>query len=1267
MEHTQIVNAGELEKYADTIESQSVIPELVYELVRSSCPDLVACRIPYGDSINQPGLDGFIETADGFRHFIPKGKSILEIGVNKDPKTKASKDFKKRTGQISKQDRKEITYIFVTPRVAASGGWDEPAQRKWIESQKKEGWRDIKIIDGIHLVDWMQEFPAIGKWLLKEMKILKTIVGLVTPSEHWENIQQLTGVGDPPLPAKIFLLGREQACAEINRLFLGEIKQVVFASESAMDTEDFIAAFLESLDIDKRKQFCNKCLFIEETEVWTSMAALKVAHVLVAHPGLDLEYSGEQLHMAAKKNGHSIVIALSGRSMEGSEKIITLRSPSESMLETTFRESGFKHERAQELASAGALSLSALKRYMRGLGESPPYAMWESARALSLAGLLGRWKGNNAADRAIVEKIIKNSYGEWIETVRPETLRSDTPLIQQNENWRIISRGEAWAALGSRISDEDLDHFRDAAITVLGERDPKFELPKEERFSASIHGKILQYSESLRKGISETLALLGSRANVLSSCSQGKAQFTANFTVRTLLKDADWVIWASLGSHLYMLAEAAPSEFLDAVENVLLNPAESPFNALFAQEGSGMSGWNYTSGLLWALETLAWHPDYLVRVTMLLGELAAIDPGGTWANRPANSLVDIFLPWHPQTCASIQQRKEAVELLLREQPSVGWKLLQALLPSGHSSTSGCRKPAWRNFIPPDWSEGVTKREYWDQVFGYAELAIKTASTDIPKLAELIDRLPDLPQPAYSSVLKHLSSDVVLTLRDSERLPLWEALIDLTAKHRNFRDAKWAMSIEMITKIEEVATKLAPTSASLTNRRLFSERDFDLFEERGDYQEQERKLNAKRQEAIRDIIKASQLEGVLDFVQKVASPEKVGFALGGIDLELADTVLLPNYLEKEDKISKSFISGFVWGRFWAKSWVWVDVMIKNAWTIQQKATFFSLLPFGHETWTRAEQALGKDEVVYWKKASVHPWGKQEKLLEAVNKLLLYGRPKSALTCLSRLIHEKIVFPPDLAVRTLRDTLTVEEKQGSLDRHDILELIKWLQDNPDADPDALFQIEWNYLPLLDHEFGGIPKTLELRLASDPAFFCEVIGIVFRSDKNEHKEQPTEQQREIAQNAYRLLSAWKTVPGTSSKGSFDDNAFTQWITEVKKLTIASGHFDVAMSQIGQVLPYSPADQNGLWIHHSVAKMLNNKDAERMRSGFTMELFNRRGVHGFSAGKEERQIAASNREKAEVLEHHGYHRFANAMLEFAKSYEREADRESKRDPYED
>ena len=56
MEHTQIVTALELEGYAELRDSEAVIPELVWLLVNESVPDLISCRIPYGDAVNQPGI-----------------------------------------------------------------------------------------------------------------------------------------------------------------------------------------------------------------------------------------------------------------------------------------------------------------------------------------------------------------------------------------------------------------------------------------------------------------------------------------------------------------------------------------------------------------------------------------------------------------------------------------------------------------------------------------------------------------------------------------------------------------------------------------------------------------------------------------------------------------------------------------------------------------------------------------------------------------------------------------------------------------------------------------------------------------------------------------------------------------------------------------------------------------------------------------------------------------------------------------------------------
>ena len=863
---------------------------------------------------------------------------------------------------------------------------------------------------------------------------------------------------------------------------------------------------------------------------------------------------------------------------------------------------------------------------------------------------------------------------EWIASVREVSLLPGSPVKQRNGLWEIISRKETWEAVAPRFFDDHLERFKMIAVEVLRECDPKFELEKDQRFAAGLHGKSLKHSHSLRKGLSETLALLGCSPERLTSCTQGKAELVAAFSVQEILMDADWLLWASLNEHLPTLAEAAPVPFLNAVENALLqNPC--PFVEIYSQEGSGVMGQNYLTGLLWAMETLAWHGDYLQRVTVLLGELAAIDPGGNWANRPSNSLKDIFLPWFPQTCAPISKRKAAIIALIKEQPTVGWKLIVSLLPGWHSSSMGCRKPLWRNFVSSEWSNKVTKGEYWEQVKIYADILVELAITDTAKLPELAQQLEHIPEPAHSRALEHMGSKAVLELPEEVRLRVWESMIALVAKHRKFSNANWVMSDETIARIEAGAAKLAPVSPVLVHHRLFSEREFELYEKVGveNFKEQQKQIEVRRKAAVVEVLNFDGIGGLLDFARTVNFPTVVGQALGGVEDVSVERELLPVMLKTEDKVINEFIGGFVWGRFWVegleKGLEWVDSISFADWTVSQKAAFFTLLPFLQGAWKRAEFVLGNDKSEYWSNIRIRTFGLRNKdeALEAVEKLLDFGRPGAALLCVFDIVSgsKEVSFPARLAVKALICSLTTPEKIGSFDSYAISEVIKWLQNNPETDPDELFQVEWEYLPILDHDSGGEPKTIEGRLASNPSFFCEVIKAVFRSDKikkEDHK--PTEREQKVAENAYRLLHGWRKIPGTDTSGVFDGERFKKWLEAAVLKTKESGHYRIATNQIGGVLSYSPPDPDGLWIHRDVAEALNAKDANEMRSGFTCEWFNRRGVHGFSAGDEERKLAADFTQKADALEERGYQRIATSVRELAKGYEREAEREAKRGP---
>jgi len=104
-----------------------------------------------------------------------------------------------------------------------------------------------------------------------------------------------------------------------------------------------------------------------------------------------------------------------------------------------------------------------------------------------------------------------------------------------------------------------------------------------------------------------------------------------------------------------------------------------------------------------------------------------------------------------------------------------------------------------------------------------------------------------------------------------------------------------------------------------------------------------------------------------------------------------------------------------------------------------------------------------------------------------------------------------------------------------------------------------------------------------------------------------------------------------------------------------------------VGHVLIHTPPDPDGLWLHHSAAAALNAKDANDMRDGFQTELFNSRGVHTWTAGREEQELAEKYRTQAEEVEARGYHRLASSLRDLAASYEREAERQASRDPFDD
>lgn len=878
------------------------------------------------------------------------------------------------------------------------------------------------------------------------------------------------------------------------------------------------------------------------------------------------------------------------------------------------------------------------------------WAQHPDATYLALTTLIGSWN-DSQCDLEVITELLNISRDQWRHKALDILHCSDSPLSVKNGTWQVVNRLELFILLGSRILDRNLVTFQLLAVSVLKGSAPSFGLLAERRYEAIIHDKELHCSRALRKGIAEGLAILGNQPKVCRNCSHRKVEQTCELAIRELLKDADWVLWGRLNELLPTLAEAEPCQFLRAVEQAMCS-TPCPFYELLKQERREHK--DHLMGLRWALEVLAWDEAYLVQACVALAGLASHVSSDDRYNPSLNSLVEILLPWRPQTLASVEKRRVAAQTVLRERPDVGWDLLIQLLPDQKIVSNGTRKPIWRNPIPNNYSGKVTREEYLHQVRGYWELAVVAAGQDVERLSKLIGLCVRLPDDACEQLLEKLETDPVLKLPEAQRLLIWDHLTRL--KHRL---DKGASRNELIKRIDDIIEQFSSSDPFYSSQCLFSGDGHYIYQESGDVKERQEQLFAEREKAVLEIIQRHGVQGVIQFAESVSLPFWVGVAVGAIAEDRFKRVLLPGFLDSVDEGHQDLVAGFIGKSRYDKGWEWCDELDKTAWTPQQVGQFLAFLPFTKDAWDRASEWLQSDVNEYWSRVSVALGHKQGDLGIAIDKFIKYGRPHEAIKCLNWMRTYDQPIDICQCIKALNAALHSNEPSKNRYGYDILGLIKFLQLDSSVSKDDLLRIEWGYLPLLRNYEGFSPIFLESRLAGDPDFFCELIAMIAPpKEEGRPLTEITEELRALKGNAFNLLDSWRIPPGTQADGTFSGKRFAEWLQRVKQVCGESGNLALAFSEIGKVLVCAPPDQDGLWIDHAVAVELNDQEADKMRNGYFRGRLAARGMYSIDpTGKPEKELAEQFRREAKDVENSGFHRFAVTLRDLAEYYEREAE----------
>jgi transcriptional regulator with XRE-family HTH domain len=1224
----RLIDARDLSDWAERLDSKGIFPQLVHRLILAATGNTVKkLRFPSADSIQQEGWDGTCEQ-DACKNlpWLAVGPSGWELSTQRAAiRGKADGDYKKRTADPRELVSEQSTFVFATLK-----SW--PNGATWALAKRADRrWADVRVIDADDLVHWIELYPSVGYWLASYLGKLPS--GFLPLADNWEECRL---AATWPLTSDLVLAGRDDEAINLLNWLRGKPSVRSVQADSPDDAILFLYASIDLLPEPDRSFYLMRCLRVFSAEAVRTLGASPSPLIVIT------EITEPGLASRIVQQGHHVLMACGSR-VGIAETDTVLPRPTHEAFQSALEASGAPEAESARLTRDSVRSLTILRRLAPAASvKNPDWAEEPKARSLIPFLLAGGWDTSRDGDRVALEQLSGKDFDAIDSECTSLTGFPDAPLRHTGSAWKVASPRDAWFRSAGLIGRSDLQRFVIVAKSALGAADPRFEVPPDERWLAGIRGQLPNYSPWLLAGLSETLLLLAMFGDRVATVSD--AALVPTRVVSGLLFDGDAQRWWSLSHQLRILAEAAPDAFLDAVERSL-SQKPAPIMTLFQEDGGFLFGNANHSNLLRALETLAWSPHYLSRVSGILANLDELDPGGKWANRPNGSLHSIFLLWKPQTNATLSERIEVLDYLRKQHSDSAWRLMLSMLPSGYDTMMPTPQPKWRDFST-DKPEEVTYKLVFEGAAAVAKRLLEDAGQEPHRWVAVIKALANLSPEHRQAALKSLCQLSRVLRNDESRLPIWAALRGLLGHHRSFPDAQWTLPGGELDEIEAVYDRFRPRDLVHQRAWLFSDKTQLVSGQQGeDWNAREERILAKRCDAISELLSSGGGSSIRKLVRKAERPFWVGVAYAQQVRRSSDADEMLDMLSAETKpASQDFVRGLIAGLHSRFGCTWSAELLANAkrrkWVRPRILRVLLALPSERWTWDCAASFGPRTESAYWESAPFWPQrDDEEQTIYGIRQLLKARRAAEAVRSIA---GSKQHLPVDLIIQMLTQaaeqfgTRKTKDNDPVMFQWSVCQLLLRLDLDPTVSEEQIARLEWTYLAVLEHSERP-PVVLNRFMSRNPAFFVQVLSAVYRphSESGTDRDQLPEHVKALALQAYRLIQSWNIVPGTGPDG-IDGAALDTWVREAHKLAVSAERGAVGDLHIGRVLSFAPPDPDGIWPNQAVRGVIDGMKNDHLERGIVTGVHNKRGVTSRSlldGGTQERELSKQYRAWADVV----------------------------------
>ena len=1119
-------------------------------------------------------------------------------------------------------------------------------------------WKEVRALDASDLEQWLETSISGQIWLAEQLAI---------PTDGFETLEQCwirwASASEPPMTVEIFQPSITAHTSTLKEwLQKPSDRPFVVAADSSHEALAFLACLFRHEDIDAQAK--------DLAAVFHTPHALKTL-ASSSSPFIPI-VTGEETEQELAtlyRRRHCIVVR--PRNAVDSEPDITLDLLTYDAFEKGVASMGIDREAAERLARESGRSPTILRRRLSPIDaiRTPTWSRdSETALALIPLALVGAWHTKSRADCEVLSALAERPYAEVEETIARLLQFDDPPVWSAGQYRGVTSKVDALFAVNRFITAKHLSDFLLLAEYVLSESDPALDLPEDQRWAAGIYGKLRDHSAPLRSGVCETLVMLSVHGNDLFRERLGfDAKTQVALVIRRLLSPFTLEKLLSHDSDLPRYAEAAPNGFLTLLEDDL-RKAEPVLLGLLKPASSGVFGRCLRTGLLWALECLAWNPQNLGRVSAVLARLSETEIDDNWANKPIASLQAVYRGWMPQTAASVDDRRKGLEMLTRQFPDIGWQICLQQFSPGLGFGAYSYRPHWRSD-----ASGAGQPLPSPERFAFArkalDLAIAWPHHDQNTLGDLVECLGGMPEKDQATVWDLIDAWSA-GAADEPKAALRERIRRFALTRRGRQHLKESVR----DRARDAYATLEPQDPVMRHRWLFATQWVDesadeLEDDSLDYSARQDRIHELRLGAMKEIWTARGLTAASALLENSKAPVAVGYYAGlcasgqdeAVDMLRACLGNEPGSTEQKD----GFLSGSIQS-IETSARPAVLQRVADGLSAGQIARLFRCAPFGDQTWRLLDQQPKEVRDRYWGEV-VPQWGRltEAEVTELVDRLLDAGRPRAAFLA-AHMDWDKL--ETSRLKRLLMSVVTSNaEPAGSyqLSGHDVSDALEQLDRRAGVTQQEKAQLEFLFLRALDHTEHGIPN-LERQLAESPSLFVQAVALAVKrrgdgEDPPEWLIENPEQRATAALAAHQLLERIRRIPGSRSDGSIDAEALGRWLTEARRLCADHGRAEIGDQCIGGLLSRAP-EEEGLWPCRPVAEAMESVASVQVGRGFHIGARNARGAHWRKpGGDQEREEAAKYRKWAQQLAID--YPFVSSIVEsIASSYDHDAEWEDSR-----